>query len=156
MAGVNAFSNETRQLPCGNIVDEGEDGIIASALYDTAIALSTIFHMIDWLRWTLLLTAALVGVNLLPGFYYLTAINLPFGIIACIVAIITRFGTDGAACADEAEGRQASRAFYLGLQVVCLVIYLPTFLAHIVYMRIRGTEWCHTQFIFEEEEEEEE
>ncbi len=110
--------------------------------------------MIDWLRWTLLLTAALVSVNLLPIFYFLTAVNLPFGIIACLVAIVTRFGTEGAACADEEEGRQAARAFFLGLQVVCLVIYLPTFLAHLVYMRIRGVNWCHTQYTFVEEEEE--
>lgn len=115
-----------------------------SALYDTAIALSTVFHMIEWLRWTAFLTTALVAANLMPIYYALT-LNLPFGIVACIIAIVTRFTGDGAACADA----QPTRSFYLGLQVVCLVVYLITCFAHVIYLKIRGVNWCHEQYIFE-------
>ena len=59
--------------------------------------------MIDWIRWTLLLTAALVSVNLMPLFYLLTIINLPFGIIACVVGIAARFSEDGEACSIEGK-----------------------------------------------------
>ena len=84
-------------------------------------------------------------------FYVLTVINFPFGIVACLIAIGTRYSEDGTDCA--LEGKQPTRAFYLGLQVVCLIIYLPTFVFHLVYLRIRGVAWCHEQYIWEEEEE---
>jgi len=89
----------------------------------------------------------------MPFFYILTVINLPFGIIACLVGISARFGEDGNACAEE--DKQPTRAFYLGLQIVCLVIYIPTFMAHIIYFKVRGPAWCHEQFLkFDEEDEE--
>jgi hypothetical protein len=75
----------------------------ASSKLDTALALVTVFHMIDWIRWTLLLTSALVSVNLLPLFYFLTVINLPFGVIACLIGIATRFSADGSDCAEEGK-----------------------------------------------------
>lgn len=88
------FSSQTRLIGCGGV----KDGEEASEIFDTAIALTTIFHMIDWIRWTFLATTALVGVNLLPAFFGLTIINLPFGIISMIYAIITRYSTVGTAC----------------------------------------------------------
>ena len=142
MAGVNAYADYTRMNLCGTIVKEGlEAKNEASAILDTAIALSTIFHMIDWIRWTLLITSALVGVNLLSLFYFLSVINLPFGIITCAIAIITRFSDDGADCAMA--GKQEMRSLFLALQVVCLIVYIPTCFAHIVYFKLRGVEWCH-------------
>lgn len=88
MAGVNAFSSQSRMVICG----EAKTGEEASAIFDTAIALVTVFHMIDWIRWTLFITTALVGANLLSPFYFLTVINLPFGIIAMLIGIVTRYG----------------------------------------------------------------
>lgn len=154
MAGVNAFASDSRNILCGFEADDLtpiQAKQEASEVFDTAIALVTIFHMIDWIRWTLLLTSALVSVNLLSLFYILTVINLPFGTIACFIAIATRFSEEGNQCA--AEGKQSTRAFYLGLQVVCLVVYILTFLAHIVYFKIRGVEWCHEQYTFKGEDE---
>jgi len=114
MAGVNAFSSQTRFIACGSVESTDKDvKDKSSAILDTAIALTTIFHMIDWVRWTLMLTAALVGVNLLKLYYLLTAINFPLGIIAMLIAIVTRYGEEGDDCA--AEGKQPTRAFYLGL-----------------------------------------
>jgi len=82
---------------------EGSDGYKdkASEIFDLAIALVTAFHMIDWIRWTLFLTSALVSVNLLPLFYILTVVNLPFGIVACLYAIAARFGAEGAMCSAD-------------------------------------------------------
>jgi hypothetical protein len=109
MYGVNQFSSQSREITCGSATTK-ED---ASAVYDTAIALVTIFHMIDWIRWTLFITTAMVGANLLSLFYFLTVINLPFGIIAMLIGIVTRYGEDGTLCAAEAA--QPERGFYLGL-----------------------------------------
>lgn len=99
MAGVNMFSSQTRLTGCGGVTKADE----ASEIFDTAIALATIFHMIDWIRWTVLATTALVGVNLLPAFFGLTIINLPFGIISMLYALITRYSAVGTACAEEGK-----------------------------------------------------
>lgn len=82
----------------------------SSSVYDTAIALVTIFHMIEWLRQTVFLTSALVNVNLVPLFYVLS-VNIPFGFIAMLVAIAARFSEDGKDCAIE--GAQLERGRYL-------------------------------------------
>jgi hypothetical protein len=52
------------------------------------------FHLAEWIRQTVLLTTALVNVNLMPLFYLLS-LNVIFGYIALIYGIITRFTGDG-------------------------------------------------------------
>ena len=39
-----------------------------SGVYDFPILIVTIYHMIEWIRWTVLLTVALVDANLIPFF----------------------------------------------------------------------------------------
>jgi hypothetical protein len=73
-------------------------------------------------------------------FYVLTAINLPYGIIALLIAIITRYSEEGTKCSLIG---QESRSLFLSLQIICLVLYMFTFVIHLVYLRIRGAEWCH-------------
>lgn len=146
VAGVNAYADFTRLNLCGGAT-MGEE---ASSVFDTAIAISTIFHMIEWGRWTLFLTSALVTVNLLPIFK-VVSINVPFGIIASLIAIFTRYSSNGDSCSQE--GVQAERGFYLGLQLVCLILYIPMCFGHILFMKLMGPEWCHEQFTLEEEEE---
>ena len=51
------------------------------------ILLVTIYHMIEWLRWTVLLTMALVDVNLVRLFYFMH-LNCLFGFFAMLIAII--------------------------------------------------------------------
>lgn len=82
----------------------------SSSVYDTAIALCAIFHMVEWLRQTVFLTSALVNVNLVPLFYAMS-INIPFGFVAMLVGIAARFGADGKDCAME--GAQLERGRYL-------------------------------------------
>lgn len=82
-------------------VNAPQDAVDASSkVYDTAIALVAIFHMIEWLRQTVFLTSALVNVNLVPLFYALS-VNIPFGFIVMLVAIGARFSEDGNDCASE-------------------------------------------------------
>ena len=63
-------------------------------MLDTAIALVTVFHMIEWLRQTVFLTTALVNVNLMPLYYFLS-INVPFGFVAMLIGIAVSLGNDG-------------------------------------------------------------
>ena len=150
IAGVNAFADYTRKNTCVSVT--GTENIAddeASAIFDTALALSTIYHMIEWLRWTLFATTALVGADLLTLFK-IFSINIPFGIVTFIIALGTRYGEDGAKCADVQE----TRGSYLSLQVVCLVLFLPLSFGHILFMKVMGVQWCHTQWLYEEPEEE--
>jgi hypothetical protein len=80
----------------------------ASAVYDNPILLVTYWHMVEWIRWTTLLTVALVDANLIPFFYFL-ALVIPYGFIISIVAVIMRSSGDLSACAED----QPERARYL-------------------------------------------
>jgi len=79
--------------------DAPQDAADASSkVFDGAIAVVTVFHMIEWLRQTVFLTSALVNVNLMP-LYYALSINVPFGFIAMIIGIAVRSSADGKDCA---------------------------------------------------------
>jgi hypothetical protein len=70
-----------------------DDATVAklSAVYDFPILLVTIYHMIEWIRWTVLATSALVDANLIPLFYALH-INIVFGFFAMLIGIIQGAG----------------------------------------------------------------
>ena len=70
---------------------------------DIPIAIVTIFHMMDWIRWLLFLTSALVNVDLMKPYLILSAINIPFGVIALLIGIGGRFGSEAAKCSDDAQ-----------------------------------------------------
>uniref|UniRef100_A0A7S3CU54 Uncharacterized protein n=1 Tax=Strombidium rassoulzadegani TaxID=1082188 RepID=A0A7S3CU54_9SPIT len=153
ISGVDKFTDNTRLNGCGDNVMPGET---ASEVFDSAIAIVTIFHMIEWIRQTIMLTSALVGANLIGPFYVLS-LNVPFGFIAMLIGLLTRYSTDGAECAvDDMESpRQLVRANYLGLQVICIILYIPMCFAHILFFKIKGIDWLHEQYLAEDEEEEE-
>lgn len=100
IAGVNNYTDITRMEKCTDNSQLSKDEI--SAIMDTPIAIVTIFHMAEWIRWLLFLTAALVNVDLIKPYYALSAINIPFGIIALLIGIGGRFGSSAAQCSDQA------------------------------------------------------
>lgn len=56
--------------------------------------------MIEWVRWTVMLTTALVDANLVPVFYFLS-LAIPYGFIISIVVFAMRNSGELAACADD-------------------------------------------------------
>ena len=52
-----------------------------------------LFHIIEWIRQTVLLTTILVGVKWLPVYYGLT-INILVFLIAIIMGLAAGFGSD--------------------------------------------------------------
>ena len=104
VAGVDNYCDGSRNYQCVKDIPGGEE---SSAIYDLGIALVAIFHMIEWLRQTVFLTTALVNVNLMPLYYFLS-INVPFGFVAMIIGLGFRFGTNGALCAEGNEGIEQS------------------------------------------------
>jgi hypothetical protein len=112
----------------------------SSAVLDRAIAIVTFFHMVEWLRQTVFITSTLVNVNLMPLFYVLS-LNIPYGFVVMIIAIIIRFGEDGVDCAME--GNQMERGRYLALQILCIFLYIPMMFAHVIFFKVKGVEWLH-------------
>ena len=80
-----------------------------SGVYDFPILIVTLYHMIEWIRWALLGTIALVDANLVKIFYFLH-LNVLFGFFAMLIAIVGGMTADKN-CAEA----QPERARYLTL-----------------------------------------
>lgn len=143
--GVDQFADYKREWMCGGATD----AITADALFSTPIALVCIYHMIEWIKWTIFLTSTLVGVNLMIVFVFLDVIGVLYGIAATIIAFSAGFGA--AEDCYKPEG-QASRVLYLQLQIIsffCLFIFgsLPWSI-----FKIRGIEWTHGKYLLDPED----
>ena len=99
----NFYSDVSRYYICqkGDQLIRGDD---ASAVYDTALYLVGIFHIIEWVRTTVLLVVVCVGVNLMKVWYY-TAFSSIFGFICLVYVHIAVAGEDGQACSSAQETR---------------------------------------------------
>lgn len=77
--GVDVYSSYERHITCA----DGLTKESASAVYDTWILLCVIFHILEWIRQTIFVTSALVGVNLIPVFYGMYVI-IPYGLLVML------------------------------------------------------------------------
>lgn len=151
VAGVDNFCDTTRN----NICIEGKSKDESSAIYDIGLALVTVFHMVEWLRQTVFLTTALVNVNLMPLYYFLS-INVPFGFVAMIIGLAFGYSADGSECMKAEFGSgtdQTSRGKYLRDQIYALFLYIPMCFAHIIFFYVKGVSWCHEVYLDEGEDE---
>ena len=90
--GVNMYADYTRFAYCSEQMLED-----ATKVFDIAIQMSTVWHMLEWVRWTVFLTSTLSDKNFLIIFKFMQ-LNIYFGVVACITAIITRYSSDGQIC----------------------------------------------------------
>jgi hypothetical protein len=100
VCACNFYSDNARTQPCvigDNIVLTGED---ASAVFDTAIKLTGIFHIIEWIRTTILLVAICIGVNVMQ-IWYITAISSLYGIAVFIYLHVVYASASGMACGQS-------------------------------------------------------
>lgn len=89
IVAVDKFCDYTRINLCGDAKTADE----ASAIMDTIIFCAALFHIIEWVRQTIILTTALVGVNMIKLYNFLS-INVPFGLIVTLIAAISGFTQD--------------------------------------------------------------
>ena len=104
--GVDQYAHYKRLWQCGDATTPE----MAEALFSTPIALVCIYHMIEWIKWTIFLTSTLVGVNLMIVFVFLDIVGILYGIAATIIGFATGFGA-AATCLED--GGQPSRVLYL-------------------------------------------
>ena len=97
VSACNFYSDNSRNNSCkltnGTVVT-GED---ASKVFDLAIKLTGIFHIIEWIRTTILLTVICIGVNLMQV-WYVSSITALYGIAVFIYLIYIYASDDGKAC----------------------------------------------------------
>lgn len=91
VAGCNFYSDTTRDDTCELADGSLLEGDAASKVYDTAIMLATIFHIIEWVRSTVLLCVTLLGANFLTV-WYVTGVNSLLGLIAFIMVHLAYAG----------------------------------------------------------------
>ena len=68
-------------------------------VYDKVLLLLAIYHIIEWLKTTIVLTVVFVGINLM-WVYIVLILNTLFGIGVMIQIISVRFSEEGEACAE--------------------------------------------------------
>ena len=105
VATVNLYSDVDRLTPCsttGDLADPEE----ASKVFDMPLKLLAIWHMIEWIRTTVLLTVICIGVNW-TIFWYATIPNSLFGIVVYALVHMVYFDADGEACAEVQKNRAA-------------------------------------------------
>ena len=105
VAVINLYSDVARLTPCetqGELSAPEE----ASKVYDLPLLLLAIWHMIEWIRTTVLLTVVCIGVKWMI-FWYVTIPNVLYGLVAFALVHVTYFGEDGQACKDAQSDRSA-------------------------------------------------
>ena len=93
---INDYSDGDRHIKCGSYPKDGKG---PTAVYDTALLVLAIYHLIEWVRVIVFAVCVIIGANLMI-IWYITIPNAVFGIVAYIIANVARFGEDGQDCAD--------------------------------------------------------
>ena len=73
-------------------------------VFDTPLLMLAIFHIIEWIRVTFLLTVTLIGVNW-AIVWYVTTPNTLFGIVVYAYVHMVYTSSDGKACGEVQENR---------------------------------------------------
>jgi hypothetical protein len=100
LATINVFCDKDRMLSCGGKLT-GDD---ASAVYDPALVVLAIYHLIEWFRFIVFLTAVFLGANMI-SLYYILYLNTLFGIAAYCDAHARRYNDNGKLCAESQHYR---------------------------------------------------
>lgn len=152
ISALNVYSDKDRHLKCGK--SQTDPHIDPSSYYDAALFLMAVYHMIEFVRFTLFMTCAFIEVNLIQIWYAL-GINTLFGLASYLYVHGARFSEDGKACADV----QKYRGTHLMVEVI---VFWPTFIVmsipqlFIKCMKKETIEACIKENNGEEEEESEE
>jgi len=102
VATASYYSDYERYNRCDYMGDKSLEEY--TAVYDRPLLLLFVFHILEWLRTTTLLTSVCIGVNLVHV-WYITILNSFFGLGVYIYVHTVRYNIDGVACAVTQEGR---------------------------------------------------
>jgi len=157
VAVINLYSDDDRLKPCsatGTLSDPDE----SSKVLDLPLLLLAIFHMIEWIRYTVLLTVVCIGTNI-SILYYIGAPNTLYGLIAYGITHIVYFSDDGKMCGEE----QPDRYSWLLIEIIAFWVLYFFYIFPFVFTMCRGKakayqtllDWKNAVGEDEDEEEEE-
>ena len=107
------------------------------------LLLVAIYHMIEWIRTTVLLTVILIGVNW-TIFWYLTSFNSIYGLIAYAFTHMSYFDQKGEAC----KAAQPDRAAWLLVEIICFWVVYFFFAFPFVLLFCRGKERADATLVY--------
>jgi hypothetical protein len=98
VAVCNLYSDKDRLIPC-DVTGDLAIPEKASEVFDLPFKLLAVFHIIEWLRATFLLTIICIGANL-TIVWYATLPNTLFGLVTYAIVHMSYFGEDGQLCKE--------------------------------------------------------
>lgn len=153
VSAVNMYSDVTRNAICSP--DGGLTGVAgeeASAVMDPAIVLLAVYHIIEWIRCTVLLTVICLGVNLMHV-WYATALNSVYGLVVFIYCHVVYASEMGMACAEN----QPTRYSWLMTEIILFWVTFFLFAFPPIILRLFPKSKIHeTLYMVTEEDEDDE
>ena len=108
VAVINLYSDKDRKIVCDSIREAGGDPLDwpekSSDVFDFPLLMLALYHMIEWIRTTVLLTIVCIGVNW-TWIWYVTTFNSLFGIVVYAIVHMVYMSDDGKSCNDAQEWR---------------------------------------------------
>ena len=89
---INVYSDNDRFNNCN--IPELTTREEFSEVYDSALRVLGVYHIIEWVRMTIFLVTLLLGQNFMP-IWYATSLNTLYGIAAYIYCHVVRFSGNG-------------------------------------------------------------
>jgi len=111
LISVSYYDSNERLISCG--VPGLTAPADASRYYDVVLLLFFIYHIIEWIRSTILLVTVCIGVNFM-WVWYITMINSLFGIAVFLYAHYVRFSPHGKACNEW----QPTRSNWIVIEII--------------------------------------
>ena len=145
ICSVNFYGDIDRFNACND--KDLKAPVDAAAVFDLPLLLMAIYHIIEWVKATLLLTVVLVGINLM-WVYLVLCLNTVYGVVAIIVTMLVRFSADGDACAEA----QVTRGQWLFVEVIGFWVLLFFFPSPLSLLRCCSKE-SHDEIIYKKDED---
>ena len=115
----------------------------SSEVFDVPLLLIAIYHIVEWIRTTVLLTVILIGVNWVI-FWYATTINTLFGLIVYAFAHMAYFDEYGELCAKA----QPDRASWLLAEIIAFWVSFFFFAFPFMILFCRGKERADATLVY--------
>ena len=141
VATINLYSDADRLFPCdtsGELLNPEK----SSEVYDFPLKMLAIFHLIEWLRTTVLLTVICIGANL-SLFWYITMPNTLFGIVVYAIVHMVYFSDDGVQCQDVQE----YRAMWLLGEIIAFWVLFFIYSFPFIFTLCGGKAKAHTTLV---------
>ena len=132
VGACNFYSDVTRKNTC--TLDDGSTltGDKASEVFDGALKLVAIWHIIEWVRSTMMLCITMLGAPFLAYWYGTGLFSTIIGVVAFIWCHVARFGEQGMVCADA----QANRGQWMVWEIVFFWVFFSFFQFPMIVFRL--------------------